>query len=391
MIAQQKQLLKRVKVIVKHNKELALAKGEVFNIYNILNLKTKEVRTHSAFIAELLNPKGTHFLGTLFLDAFITLLPKEVFQDFSDIKTITTEVEFFIGPINPTAKTGGRIDILLKDSFNNTICIENKIDAGDQDDQIERYFNYNKAKNKVVYLTRYGEEPDVTSKGSLISDSDFYCISYQNHIINWLEKCQSIASDHPILRESIKQYKILIQQITKTLGNQQDKELKEAVIANLDEASLIASKYNLVVTDIKEEFRNTVVTLLKTHFSNYSIDVRRNIDKSYASIWFHNDISNQTETWFGAESFSGSGYSNGVLFVGLYNKTGTLNLDDSYNMLSKSWLHHEVLKYDNKEINLSDSAFLQTISTKQKLDEVAKNVSAQIISFIDKNEHLIKA
>ena len=67
------------------------------------------------------------------------------------------------------------------ESFNHrgSISIENKIYAGDQIAQIERYCNYNKDKNKVFYLNLFGEEPHPDSKGKLKSETDFKIISYQ--------------------------------------------------------------------------------------------------------------------------------------------------------------------------------------------------------------------
>ena len=48
-----------------------MKQGEFFNIFNTLGLRTEEVRLHSAFLAELLNPQGTHGLSSLFLEAFL--------------------------------------------------------------------------------------------------------------------------------------------------------------------------------------------------------------------------------------------------------------------------------------------------------------------------------
>ena len=45
---------------VKQRKEEARKRGESFNIFNVLGLSTNETRTHSALIAELLNPHGNH-------------------------------------------------------------------------------------------------------------------------------------------------------------------------------------------------------------------------------------------------------------------------------------------------------------------------------------------
>ena len=270
-----KNILDRTRTIVTHHKQLTEAKGELFNIYHILNVKTKEVRTHSAFIAELLNPNGSHLMKDVFLKAFIKFLPKDKFKKHLDYKTTKVTVEYFIDVLDKKKKLGGRIDILVQDINGNSISIENKIDAGDQDDQIERYCNYNSEKNKVVYLSKFGEEPSITSKGELISGEHFDVISYQEEIINWLEVCQKIASDQPILRESIKQYKILIQNITNTLGNQEDKELREIVINNLEEAAHITSKYNNIVFNLKVKFKKRVHEILVEKFPEYKIYNRK--------------------------------------------------------------------------------------------------------------------
>lgn len=383
-------VVNKVKTIVKHHKELAKAKGEGFNIYNIMNLQTKEVRTHSAFIGALLNPKGSHLMGTQFLEAFIKILPKKYFKNHIDLTSAKTLIEFHIGIVNNKLKTGGRIDILIKDNNGHTISIENKIDAGDGNHQIERYCNYNKAKNKVVYLSKYiGDEPSPESKGELVADKDFYNISYQNEIIHWLEKCQSIASDQPILRESIKQYKILIQQITHTLGNKQEKELKTIVIDNLEEASLIASKYIQVAQKIKTDFRDSVFNLLTQKTKDYTI-TKKSIKSKHSYIWFSSTKSNTKKVWFAVESFSGSGHKDGLLFVGIFDKTGMLKSDTNYMPVSKTWVHHKPLTFNDVEISLSDNAFLTAINTKENLEEVSQDVTQQIIDFINEYKSIVE-
>lgn len=384
-------LVSNVKTIVKHHKELAKAKGEEFNIYNILNLKNNEVRTHSAFIGILLNPKGAHLMGTQFLAAFIKKLPKKDFSNHIDLSSAKALIEFHIGIVNNKLKTGGRIDILIKDNNGHTISIENKIDAGDGNHQIERYCNYNKAKNKVIYLSKYiGDEPSTESKGELLVDKDFYNISYQKEIINWLEECQKIASDQPILRESIKQYKILIQQITHTLGNKQEKELKKIVIDNLEEASLIASKYHQVTKKIKTDFRDSVFNLLTEKAKDYSI-TKKAITSKHSYIWFSSAKSNAKKVWFAVESFSGSGHKDGLLFVGIFDQTGVLESDINYIPVTKMWIHHKPLTFNDVEIKLSDNSFLTTIKTKEMLEKVSQDVAQQIIDFINEYKSIVEA
>lgn len=99
-----KQVISKTKTILKHHRELTIAKGEHFNLFSVLNIETKENKTHSAFIAELLNPKGVHGLGTVFLDLFIetirhnTLTNKKLNTPFQS-NTAKVSVEHFIGVV----------------------------------------------------------------------------------------------------------------------------------------------------------------------------------------------------------------------------------------------------------------------------------------------------
>ena len=68
-----KQLLSQVYDINKSYEEKAKQSGENFNIFNILDLTTKEI-IHSKFIAMLLDPRGKHGQGNLFLKLFINTI-----------------------------------------------------------------------------------------------------------------------------------------------------------------------------------------------------------------------------------------------------------------------------------------------------------------------------
>ena len=88
-------------------------RGEWFNVFNVLGVSTDEVRTHSAFIAELLNPQGSHGCGDEFLKAFIEAIPS---LNGFDIETMRakTQVELFIGQIDKEYTEGGRLDIIQR-------------------------------------------------------------------------------------------------------------------------------------------------------------------------------------------------------------------------------------------------------------------------------------
>ena len=48
--------------------------GELFNVFNILGFESKEVRLHSALLAELLRPNGMSGVGNAFQKAFLAIL-----------------------------------------------------------------------------------------------------------------------------------------------------------------------------------------------------------------------------------------------------------------------------------------------------------------------------
>jgi hypothetical protein len=103
-------LLQQISKIVEKDeikKEEQRKRGERFNIFNVLNLTSDEVRLHSAFLAELLNVNGSHGCGDVFLKAFIEEMN---LQDLDfEVQGSNVETEESIGI--KTETEGGRIDI----------------------------------------------------------------------------------------------------------------------------------------------------------------------------------------------------------------------------------------------------------------------------------------
>lgn len=69
-----KNLLRDVKRTLKDQEEIKNLKGENFNVFSILKMESKENGTHSAFLGELLNPKGSHNFKSVFLGLFLQQL-----------------------------------------------------------------------------------------------------------------------------------------------------------------------------------------------------------------------------------------------------------------------------------------------------------------------------
>lgn len=186
--------------------------GEFFNIFNILGMESEEVKLHSTFIAELLNPRGKHGASFHFLEAFLQTL--DIQEDYIDYTQCSLFIkERVIGPITETE--GGRIDIIIEDG-KHAIIIENKIYAEDQPNQLLRYHNYGKQTFpegfKLFYLTLDGHNPHKKSFGG--KHFDYQNISYEIDIIRWLERCYEISKDKALANAVIKQYCEIVKQLT---------------------------------------------------------------------------------------------------------------------------------------------------------------------------------
>jgi hypothetical protein len=223
--------------------------GENFNVFQILGMETAEVKTHSKFLAELLSPNGSHEQGAKFLELFKEYLNINVIGDHNLIhinsQKSSVEVELPIGEV--TIDRGGRIDIAISEA-NHFICIENKINATEQENQLLRYSNYckdNKYDFHILFLSLDGHE-SITKENELI-----YLISYKKHIIEWLELCRKEAVDLPILREGIGQYINLIKKLTnQTTNKEMEKDLKNLISQYLDESRLIKDTYEKTVSSL---------------------------------------------------------------------------------------------------------------------------------------------
>jgi len=284
-----KNLLRDVKRTLKDQEEIKNLKGENFNVFSILKMESKENGTHSAFLGELLNPKGSHNFKSVFLGLFLQQLGFEGLE----LNSAEVVLEYSLGFIDDKAKTGGRVDIYIKDATNKTICIENKIYAPDQNLQIKRYSNHNKENNTVYYLTLTGEEPSDWSKDDLAVNEDYYCISYRKTIIEWLELCLKEAADQPILRESIKQYIILLKKLTNQLSDDKmEKEIKDIIKANYKSAKTISDNIEAVEVEYASLYLKgigeMVINELNETESIWTFEVDNDLTRAWSALDIHN-------------------------------------------------------------------------------------------------------
>ena len=232
-------------------------KGENFNLFSILSIERYELK-HSALIANLLDPKGSHGCGDAFLRAFFEIALKGTAYPFESSTPLDSRTEHYTGPI--AGDTGGRIDILVKSSHYGLI-IENKIYAGDQDKQLTRYDNYGKKtfgadRYLLVYLTLFGSEASKESTATKSAEEVGYLrLSYAEDILRWLEQCARLAYDKPLVRESLNQYIRTIKQLTYQDMNEENiQQIIDLAIDHPEVVATLSSKRDAIAQGIRKKY-----------------------------------------------------------------------------------------------------------------------------------------
>ncbi len=192
--------------------------GSGFNIFRIFNIGNFEVKTHSSFLANLLNPYGTHSQGALFYESLLAQIKgiNIVAYKLTDYSTLQVEME--------KITEYGNLDILISNFDQSNpfaICIENKIWADDQPGQLERYNDYllNSSLSDnylIVYLTRTGYLPseysiNIDLRNKLINQGRLVCMSYHKDIYSMLDK--TLESLPGNVKYTVKQYMEIIKNI----------------------------------------------------------------------------------------------------------------------------------------------------------------------------------
>lgn len=187
--------MKQIKSLLEQTNVVCQAKKLIEHAYNpLLAPKFSPVKLFrpqepdlSRIIAELLNPRGTHAQGCLFLDAFIRELsqnpacimePQTSWYKTADIPKLTihtqVDTEYSVSEV-------GRFDIILRDQTTKSIVvIENKPWASDGDKQLFRYANklaQSSVNGKLNWLIVYLSDSEPTSNSIDLSDP------YRKHIV----------------------------------------------------------------------------------------------------------------------------------------------------------------------------------------------------------------
>ncbi|TQR33868.1 hypothetical protein DMB92_03025 [Campylobacter sp. MIT 99-7217] len=233
------------------------------NIFEALDIQTREFY-HSKFIAYLLDQDKGHYQKS-FAEQFLKRLglQKELkdsnFKNLKveDIKAVKTEYTTKNKRRNNNKKNDRRIDILIELSQQRFILIENKINAGDSENQLKDYISFLKKKADyqnilTIYLHPKGVEPSKTSLGSFSIDGNLILDKNKNKlshyfgmkykwIKDWLDECVKIyekrlkasnftrnfTQDTQNIISSLKQYKDILKRHIIIDEHKKDEHKKE--------------------------------------------------------------------------------------------------------------------------------------------------------------------
>lgn len=320
-------LLQQVATITQKNSEILNAIGGRFNMFRICGVNHYE-NTHSAIIAELLNPKGTHSLKSELLEAFLSLIDKDFVPTDFNPSNATVYTEY-------TTTDKGRIDILIKDANKNALIIENKIYAADQYEQLKRYDQFAKKEFKayqIYYLTLWGSEASLQSGEGV----NYLTISYADTIIRWLDKCIALAARLPLVRETLIQYsnhlKILTNQ-DMNAKNQEEIVKTLADFGNLEAVQDVFLNYPKVFDYLAKQYFNPKMEEF-AHQKGLIYHYERTDEKNHGSYISFYITKEQWKEKIGIDF----DFEEGSYYYGVYNDPKKYQLSQE----NKTFLHQQL-------------------------------------------------
>ncbi|RXI31643.1 PD-(D/E)XK nuclease family protein, partial [Arcobacter defluvii] len=240
-----------------------------YNMVNVVRKENAEVGMHSNVIYSLIDPDGLHYQDDLFLQIFI----KDVLEinDFGNILSVQAE---------ESTNENRRVDFTIKSS-NYYIGIEMKVDASDLENQISHYYDDLKEKASkdsnqeviIYYLTKNGKDASSHSHREI----EYKKISFEKHILQWIENCQKEVRNITNLNEAFENYKDIVKKITNKY---------EGRVMSLKNELLKNEEYFELAKEISEAFqeaKNEKINEFKNKQINLIIEIVKEKNLQYVS------------------------------------------------------------------------------------------------------------
>jgi hypothetical protein len=212
---------------VELQRRLDKQKATRFNVFDLIEPDENKL---SDVLARLLDPKGDHGQG----DLFLRLLFKQLGlgSDTKLTKAVRVKRE---APTHGILKYRRRMDVFVEAGV--LLAIENKVDSLEQKDQVKNYLEHlrycAKGSGKqsiLIYLTPNGRWPecrDLAQSEESEAGGSLRCWSYQVELLEWLEACCEKCEARKI-RDFLSNFIAYIESALKReLENNQEKEDNE--------------------------------------------------------------------------------------------------------------------------------------------------------------------
>ncbi len=389
-------LLRQTEKIIEKHDAIDKAIGGKFNIFSILGMEHYEVKTHSAFIYDFINPQGSHVQG----DTYLRLFAKEALEiEVFNCKDLKVKRE------DPTNENR-RIDFTIEnDQY--VIAIEMKIYASDQHQQLVDYASHINSraeklgkKAKVYYLTLDGNDAEEISTRNQLTQEDvvYKKISFSSHILKWIEMCTKESVVLPAVRETLAQYSKLLRKITNQNEETMDNELVELLLK--DSNLIVADKLSKALPEVKAKielkFWKKVNELLVPMLSEYDLIYRdteddgiferiRNRQKSGVGIiWMYHKAEYAKGKLFNF-ALAYDNY-NDKLYIGCYpcKLDGTFIQDSStcVKLLNEPFKANKHYEYFGQKRNFFGDGIFELLDP-NKCDEMAEETVNDLMPYLE--------
>jgi hypothetical protein len=334
-----------------------------FNTFKFLEIEKKEL-FHSKFIVSLLKKEDDYF--RMFL--------KEIGCDyfFKDIKYGEYEIKLEKG-LTDNEKYG-RADIWISShkadgNKNKRIIIENKMHTGDQEYQLYRYRKYLDNNNRdglLYYLTLEGKTASAHSSGFDEKDNNktlcsnnpqkgYSILSYQKHIIPWLEKILMFNKDENI-NDLINQYMVVIDELT---------EVQKWIENDISVESIEGTKSIEYRIELELHFwvqlEIKIINELFNSSENYYFDKRNKFSHNKIKEFYDNKISENRKDY-------------GLVFNNIRIEKNNEQLRLSKGHFTNTGQNPTWIEQISKEININLNQLRNKTDAEEKLNHIFKEI-----------------
>ena len=178
---------RRIKIAKEEQVKLDRKKATRFNVFDLIEPDENRL---SDVLGFLLDPKGKHGQG----DLFLRLLFERLEIGLSPRQTADARVQRE-APTYKIRNQRRRMDVLVEAGV--LLAIENKVDSAEQENQVKDYLEHlarcasvNQQQNVLIYLTPDDRPPEMSSELEMAKkDGRLRCWNYQRELRDWLADC----------------------------------------------------------------------------------------------------------------------------------------------------------------------------------------------------------